>query len=86
MPDTCQAVVELHVELLNGRTHQIRGQLAALGFPIVGDVPYGGAKLAALDDQNDISDHRCNNDNDGPNDNDQDDENSNIDDMTYAGS
>jgi 23S rRNA-/tRNA-specific pseudouridylate synthase len=43
MPPTCQAVVELEVELLTGRTHQIRGQLAASGFPLVGDVVYGGA-------------------------------------------
>jgi len=34
-------VAELEMELLTGRTHQIRGQLAALGFPIVGDVEYG---------------------------------------------
>jgi 23S rRNA-/tRNA-specific pseudouridylate synthase len=43
MPPTCQAVVELEVELLTGRTHQIRGQLSVEGFPLVGDVPYGGA-------------------------------------------
>ena len=43
MPEACQAVVELHIELLTGRTHQIRGQLSALGFPLVGDVQYGGA-------------------------------------------
>jgi len=33
-------VVEITVELLTGRTHQIRGQLSAEGFPIVGDIPY----------------------------------------------
>jgi 23S rRNA-/tRNA-specific pseudouridylate synthase len=32
---------ELEIELLTGRTHQIRGQLAALGCPIVGDPLYG---------------------------------------------
>eukprot|EP00588_Corethron_pennatum_P002821 CAMPEP_0194290710 /NCGR_PEP_ID=MMETSP0169-20130528/41864_1 /TAXON_ID=218684 /ORGANISM="Corethron pennatum, Strain L29A3" /LENGTH=276 /DNA_ID=CAMNT_0039038379 /DNA_START=886 /DNA_END=1716 /DNA_ORIENTATION=+ len=35
-------VVEVEVDLLTGRTHQIRGQLRALGFPIVGDALYGG--------------------------------------------
>jgi Janus/Ocnus family (Ocnus) len=35
--------VELEVELLTGRTHQIRGQLSEAGFPIVGDAQYGGA-------------------------------------------
>ena len=34
--------VELEVELLTGRTHQIRGQLSAIGAPIVGDPLYGG--------------------------------------------
>eukprot|EP00571_Detonula_confervacea_P002182 CAMPEP_0172326848 /NCGR_PEP_ID=MMETSP1058-20130122/57755_1 /TAXON_ID=83371 /ORGANISM="Detonula confervacea, Strain CCMP 353" /LENGTH=829 /DNA_ID=CAMNT_0013043737 /DNA_START=140 /DNA_END=2629 /DNA_ORIENTATION=- len=42
-PDDCIAVAELEIELLTGRTHQIRGQLAAEGFPLVGDVQYGGA-------------------------------------------
>eukprot|EP00536_Pseudo-nitzschia_multiseries_P009667 jgi/Psemu1/288604/fgenesh1_pg.277_\ len=32
---------ELEIELLTGRTHQIRGQLSALGCPIVGDPLYG---------------------------------------------
>lgn len=37
-------VMQLEVELLNEthRPHQIRGQLAALGCPIVGDEAYGG--------------------------------------------
>lgn len=42
-PSSCQTVMELEIELLTGRTHQIRGQLAAMGFPIVGDSQYGGA-------------------------------------------
>jgi 23S rRNA-/tRNA-specific pseudouridylate synthase len=46
MPPSCQAVVELEVELLTGRTHQIRGQLSEEGYPLVGDVPYGGALAA----------------------------------------
>ena len=43
IPPTSKAVVEVHVSLLTGRTHQIRGQLSKLGFPIVGDEQYGGA-------------------------------------------
>lgn len=34
----------LSVELLSGRRHQIRVHLASLGFPIVGDELYGGAR------------------------------------------
>jgi len=43
IPSNCVAVVEVEVELLTGRTHQIRGQLSAEGFPLVGDAQYGGA-------------------------------------------
>jgi RNA pseudouridylate synthase len=43
VPDNCHGVMELEIELLTGRTHQIRGQLAACNFPLVGDVQYGGA-------------------------------------------
>jgi len=35
----------LSAELLTGRTHQIRVQLAHLGFPIAGDDKYGGFEL-----------------------------------------
>jgi 23S rRNA-/tRNA-specific pseudouridylate synthase len=43
IPTDCQAVVEVEIELLTGRTHQIRGQLSTLGFSLVGDARYGGA-------------------------------------------
>jgi 23S rRNA-/tRNA-specific pseudouridylate synthase len=48
VPSQCVAVVELDVELLTGRTHQIRGQLSADGFPLVGDAQYGGAVLSSI--------------------------------------
>ena len=35
--------VAFTIELITGRTHQIRAQLSALGFPILGDLNYGGA-------------------------------------------
>ena len=47
VPSHCVAVVELDVELLTGRTHQIRGQLSADGYPLVGDAQYGGAVLSS---------------------------------------
>lgn len=34
----------VEAKLVTGRTHQIRKQLAEIGYPIVGDVKYGGKK------------------------------------------
>jgi hypothetical protein len=39
-----QYVMELEVELVTSRKHQLRGQLAAMGYPIVGDFTLGGGK------------------------------------------
>ncbi|VEU37377.1 unnamed protein product [Pseudo-nitzschia multistriata] len=43
IPPNTKAVAEVEVSLITGRTHQIRGQLSKLGYPIVGDEQYGGA-------------------------------------------
>jgi len=43
MPKSTKAVCEISIQLETGRTHQIRGQLSQLGYPLVGDEQYGGA-------------------------------------------
>jgi len=45
------------VNLITGRTHQIRGQLSQLGFPIVGDDQYGGCARSVAMEQDEV-DHR----------------------------
>lgn len=40
----------VEVEIKTGRTHQIRVHMAHIGYPVLGDRVYGGAKAAKLDD------------------------------------
>ncbi len=35
----------VEIELLTGRTHQIRAQMADFGYPLLGDVKYGGHRV-----------------------------------------
>jgi 23S rRNA-/tRNA-specific pseudouridylate synthase len=50
-PSEIRAVVEIEVHLLTGRTHQIRGQLSILGYPLVGDEQYGGARSISMEQE-----------------------------------
>lgn len=36
------------VQILTGRTHQVRVHLAAIGHPLLGDATYGGARAASV--------------------------------------
>ncbi len=38
----------LHIKILTGRTHQIRAQLAARGYPVLGDLKYGARPPGGL--------------------------------------
>ena len=56
-------ISEFEIELLTGRTHQIRGQLAAVGCPIIGDPLYGGGSSGCLNNttkNNNTNNDSCN--------------------------
>ncbi|GAU79469.1 RluA family pseudouridine synthase [Fusibacter sp. 3D3] len=46
-----RAYTLVEIELLTGRSHQIRASMASIGHPIVGDVKYGGKKVDDISTQ-----------------------------------
>lgn len=46
-----RAYTLVEIELLTGRTHQIRATLASIGHPIVGDGKYGGRQIKNVNSQ-----------------------------------
>lgn len=42
---TCDGFTELKVSLITGKSHQIRAQLKAMGYPVLGDTKYGDRKV-----------------------------------------
>lgn len=48
--DAEQDLTALEIELLTGKTHQIRAHLASIGHPIIGDRKYGGKSCKVLRD------------------------------------
>ena len=49
--DGKQDYTYIEVELVTGRTHQIRAHLASIGHPLIGDIKYGGKKVFGLSTQ-----------------------------------
>lgn len=55
VPGVEEVCSELEIDLITGKTHQIRAHLSHLGFPLIGDSKYGGRtskpNISALDAQ-----------------------------------
>ena len=45
---TSKGVTEVEVQLLTGKTHQIRAHLSSIGHPIIGDGKYGDAHINGI--------------------------------------
>lgn len=57
--DHADGVAIVNLDLKTGRTHQIRAQLSHLGWPLVGDVLYGGHAGDTVDPHQPVVNLRC---------------------------